>query len=258
VADDDGVIQKVVLFDLWQRVTGETTVLRGFSEMSPEVRKVTFFDDYALVTWVWGDGGGQTVLVKENEGWRVIAVGNGKLNFSTLVQYKIPHRLARTLINRDKGAPDNQPPVADLFNKLLPQLQEKIDAFIFLPSELPQSKQPIYVKSEFGANNYKIDLSWTRNCQTNSPCLIGSFIAKPVDPIYHPLDMFTKDVPLANGLWGYFTPSRCDISCTPSKIEWQWEGFSYQIELKGIGKDVNEEETVMVGIANSAIAAGPR
>ncbi|MCP2732451.1 hypothetical protein, partial [Limnofasciculus baicalensis] len=260
IADDNSVIWKVVLLDLFQRVTGESRLLPGGgSEIEPGMTKITFVDAYALVSWVWGDGGGQTVLVKENERWRAIVAGSGELRFSTLVQYKIPRDTARSLINRDKGAPEKQPPVADLFIDLLPQLQEKTDALILLPSELPMSKQPIYLRREVASRSYRINLVLTRNCDGSNPCTVGSFIANPVAPVYEPGDMFIKDVALANSIRGYFTPSRCDGAfCTPAKIEWDWEGFSYKIELKRVGRDVNEEEVVMIAIANSAIIAGPR
>jgi hypothetical protein len=149
--------------------------------------------------------------------------------------------------------------VPDLFADLLLRLQEKTDALILLPSELPMSKQPIYLTSEIGSSSYRINLAFTGNCDPFNPCTIGSFIANPVASVYEPGDMFTKDVALAHSIRGYFTPSRCDGTfCTPAKIEWDWEGFSYKIELKGVGQDVNEEEAAMIAIANSAIVAGPR
>ncbi len=260
VADDNSVIWKVVLLDLFQRVTGEMPLLWGRdSEIEPGMTNITFVDAYSLVSWVWGDAAGQTVLVKENERWRAIVAGSGELRFSTLVQYKIPRDLARTLINRDKGAPEKQPPVADLFADLLLRLQEQTNVLILLPSDFPGSKQPIYLKSEVGRSSYRVNLVLTRNCDRYSPCMIGSFMANPVAPVYEPGDMFTKDVALANSIQGYFTPSRCDGTfCMPAKIEWDWEGFSYRIELKGVGQDVNEEEAAMIAIANSAIVAGPR
>lgn len=260
IADDNSVIWKVVLLDLFQRVTGEIPLQGGrVSEIEPRLTNITFVDAYSLVSWVWGDGGGQTILVKENERWRAIAAQSGEFRFSTLVRYKIPRDLARSLINRDKGAPEQQPPVPDLFADLLLRLQEKTDALILLPSELPMSKQPIYLRSEIGSRSYRINLAFTGNCDPSNPCRVGSFIAHPVAPIYEPGDMFTKDVALANSIRGYFTPSRCDTSfCKPAQIEWDWEGFSYKIELKGVGRNLNEEEAIMIAIANSAIVAGPR
>lgn len=275
VTDENSVIGKVVLFDLFERVMGDFALIgEGDYEIAPRVAKVTLVEPYAIVSWVWGEVWGQTVLVKENERWRVIMAGSGELKFSSLVQYNIPRDMARNLINRDKGALEKQPPVADLLVDSLPQIRGETDALILLPSELPMSKQQIYLSNEVEGSSYKINLFLTRNCYIEtrpsnsiSHCGIGYFMANPIPPVYHPSDMFTKEVALANSIRGYFTPSRCDREallqgnrnlCRAAKIEWDWQGFNYKIELKGVGRDVDEEEAVMIAIANSAIIAGPR
>ncbi|HBE18833.1 MAG TPA: hypothetical protein DEG17_18995 [Cyanobacteria bacterium UBA11149] len=271
--DENSVIGKVVLFDLFERVMGDFTLIgEGDYQIAPRVAKITLVESYAIVSWVWGDAGGQTVLVKENERWRVIMAGSGELKFSNLVQYNIPRDMARNLINRDKGALEKQPPVADLLVDSLPQIRGETDALILLPSELPMSKQPIYLINEVDGSSYRINLFLTRNCHTEtrpsnsiSHCGLGYFMANPIPPVYQPADMFTKEVALANSIRGYFTPSRCDAFlqanrglCRAARIEWDWQGFNYKIELKGVGRDVGEEEAVMIAIANSAIIAGPR
>lgn len=250
VADVTSAVRKVVLLDLFDR--------GGISPITPDVGRVTFVDSYALANWRWGQGGGETVLINENDQWRVIVAGQGTLNPSTLVQYGIPRDMARTLINRDKGAPEEQPPLANLFVPLLPQLQQQTDALILLPSQLPPFKQPIYVQSQIRRNSYRINLNLKPNCDGAETCTIGSLTAEPVDPVYYPSDLLTKKIPLENDIWGYFTPSQCYGICTAPIMEWVWQDTTYRIELTGIGRTVNEEEAVMVAIVNSAIAAGPR
>ncbi|HBL13617.1 MAG TPA: hypothetical protein DD379_19915 [Cyanobacteria bacterium UBA11162] len=258
LAEETSAVNKVVLLDLFQRLADISRVPQGeFSSITPEVTKITLVDSYALANWQWGDSRGETVLINQNEQWQVIVGSSGVLTPSTLVQYGIPRDLARKLINYDKGASEEQPPVADLFTAVLPQLQQQTDALILLPSQLPSSKAKIYLKSDITNKNYLIQLSLTPNC-LNSECYLGSFSAEPVNLTYYPRDRFTKEVALAQGIQGYFTPKQCHESCTPSMMEWVWKNTTYRIALKGIGRDGLEEEAVMIAIANSAIEAGPR
>jgi len=259
IADDSSVIRKVVLFDLFQR--------GGFSGITPEVTKITFFESYALAHWFWGQGGGETLLIKENDKWRTVVSASGALHPSTLVRYDIPRDTARTIINLDRGAPEESLAVAEPFIPVLPQLQQQTDVLILLPSEIPLRGAPIYVSSQIENNQYKLNLELNSKCRGVISCTIGSFSAKPVGQLYYVDDPFTKEVDLAKGIQGYFIPSRCDsnsqptasnISCRPSTIEWVWEGSIYRIALRGVGRNVNEEEAIMSTIANSAIEAGPR
>ncbi|MBE9127605.1 MULTISPECIES: hypothetical protein [unclassified Coleofasciculus] len=250
VAEETSAIRKVVLLDLLER--------GGVSAIAAEVTTITWVDSYALANWFWGQSEGETVLINENEQWRVIVTSRGTLAPSTLVQYGIPRDMARTLVSRARGAPAEQPPVANLFAEQLPQLQQQTDVPIFLPSELPPFKQQIYVNSYAGRNAYSIALRLQQNCDGIPACTLGSFSAKPVDSAYSPVDWLTQEILLAKGIQGYFTPSRCNSFCLPSTLEWVWKGMTYRIELKGIGRNVTEEEAVMSAIANSAIEAGAR
>ncbi|HAG79993.1 MAG TPA: hypothetical protein DCL61_02220 [Cyanobacteria bacterium UBA12227] len=257
-AEETSAVKKVVLLDLFQRLAGISLVPQGgVSSITPEVTKITLVESYALANWQWGNGRGETVLINQNEQWRVIVGSSGVLTPSTLVQYGIPRDLARKLINYDKGASEEQPPVSDLFTTILPQLQQQTDVLILLPSQFPSSKEKIYLKSDISNKNYLIRLSLTPNC-LSTECDFGFLSAEPVNSVYYPRNWFTKEVTLAQGIQGYFTPKLCNASCTPSIIQWMWEDRTYRIALKGIGRDGLEEEAIMVAIANSAIEAGPR
>jgi|GEM_PF-1886938 len=259
IADDSSVIRKIVLFDLFQR--------GGFSGITPEVTKITFFESYALAHWFWGQGGGETFLIKENQRWRTIVSVSGALNPSTLVRYGIPRDTARTIINLDRGAPEESLAVAEPFIPVLPQLQQQTDVLILLPSKMPLKGAPIYVSSQISNKQYKLNLELNSKCQGIISCTIGSFSAEPVGQLYYADDPFTKEVHLAKGIRGYFIPSRCNrtlrtaesnFACRPSTIEWVWEDLVYRIVLRGVGRNLGEEEAIMSAIANSAIEAGPR
>lgn len=253
VADDTGVIRKVVLLDLWEKGSG--------FQLSPEVTQITVVENYAIAQWFWDNIAGETVVINQNNQWLAIASTQTPFTPSTLASYGIPREMARTLINRDRANPNTppeQPPVANIFTPVLPQLQQQTDTLILLPSQMPAFKQRIYVNSFRSPNTYSIALSLKQNCNGMADCTVGAFSATPVNLNYSPEDGFIKKIPLTNDIWGYFTPSRCQSSCTPSVIEWVWQDTHYRIALKGMGTDVNRAEAMMVNIANSAIEAGPR
>lgn len=253
VADDTGVIRKVVLLDLWERGNG--------FRLSPEVTKITVVDNYAIANWFWDNVAGETVVINQNNQWQAIASTQTPFTPSILVSYGIPRQMARQLINRDRAnanTPSEPPPVANLFTSVLPQLQRQTDTLILLPSQIPEFKQRIYVNSFIQPNTYSIALSSKKFCDGIPNCTLGAFSATPVNPHYSADDGFVKKIPLTHGIWGYFTPSRCQSICTPSVIEWVWQNTHYRIALKGLGTDVNQAEAMMVNMANSAIEAGPR
>jgi len=253
VADDTGVIRKIVLLDLWERGNG--------FRLSPEVTQITVVENYAIAHWFWDNSTGETVVINQNNQWQAIASTQTRFTPSTLASYGIPRETARQLLNRDRAnpnTPSEQSPVANLFTPVLPQLQQQTDTLILLPSQMPKFRQRIYVNSFRSPNTYSIALSLKQNCNGMPDCTVGAFSATPVNPNYSPGDGFIKKIPLTNDIWGYFTPSRCRSICTPSVIEWVWRDTHYRIALKGMGTDVNRAEAIMVNMANSAIEAGPR
>jgi SH3-like domain-containing protein len=53
---------------------------------------------YALVSWVYGETGGQVLLTRENGQWRVVTGGGGSLqNVDYLMQLGVPQKDAETL-----------------------------------------------------------------------------------------------------------------------------------------------------------------
>lgn len=253
VGDDTGVIRKVVLLDLWEKGNG--------FRLSPEVTQIIVVENYAIAHWFWQNVAGETVVINQNNRWQAIASTQTPFTPSTLASYGIPRETARQLINRDRAnlnTPSEPTPVANFFNSVLPQLQRQTDTLILLPSQIPEFEQRIYVNSFIQPNTYSIALSLKQYCDGMPDCTLGAFSATPVNPQYSPDDGFIKKIPLTNGIWGYFTPGRCQSICTPSVIEWVWQNTHYRIALKGLGTDVNRVEAMMVNMANSAIEAGPR
>ncbi|MEO0537717.1 MAG: hypothetical protein AAF215_28125 [Cyanobacteria bacterium P01_A01_bin.123] len=73
------------------------------STTEPEVYRTIIQGDYALATWRWGEGGGQSVLSKESGDWQVLSSGGGVVDVSTLEELGIPADIAQMLIEQDQA-----------------------------------------------------------------------------------------------------------------------------------------------------------
>lgn len=69
----------------------------------PTIRRTVIEENYALVTWNWGEAGGQTALSFSDMSWAVSASGGGAVNVSTLEAAGIPTEIAEQLIESDQA-----------------------------------------------------------------------------------------------------------------------------------------------------------
>ncbi|MEO0825337.1 MAG: hypothetical protein AAFY67_06715 [Cyanobacteria bacterium J06642_9] len=69
----------------------------------PEVYRTTIQGDYALATWRWGEGGGQSILSQESGDWQVLSAGGGVVDVSILEELGVPADIAQTLIEQDQA-----------------------------------------------------------------------------------------------------------------------------------------------------------
>ena len=67
----------------------------------PSVTRTTIVETYALITWQWGETGGQTVLELTDETWQVLVSGGGAVDAATLVSFGVPADIAEQLIVQD-------------------------------------------------------------------------------------------------------------------------------------------------------------
>lgn len=58
------------------------------------VRQVIIAQPYALVSWLLGEGGGQTILKKQDGHWTVLANSGGSFGLDGLVHYGVPQATA--------------------------------------------------------------------------------------------------------------------------------------------------------------------
>ena len=61
------------------------------------VYKVLVSGPYALAYWVDGPGGGQAILKKSANGWKVLKSAGGKMDLSALLKYGVPASYAKSL-----------------------------------------------------------------------------------------------------------------------------------------------------------------
>ena len=61
------------------------------------VRRVLVAGPYALASWTEGDGGGQAVLKKIGNGWKVLTLGGGHIDAAVMIQYGVPKQYANAL-----------------------------------------------------------------------------------------------------------------------------------------------------------------
>lgn len=88
-------VAQITLDDLLAETEEPTT--------EPEVYRTIVQGDYALATWRWGEGGGQSVLSKEAGEWQVLSAGGGVVDVSTLEDLGVPADIAQTLIEQDQA-----------------------------------------------------------------------------------------------------------------------------------------------------------
>ena len=125
----------------------------------------------------------------------------------------------------------------------------KID--VLLPSRITSDLKRLYSEGRGRARSYRFEIGAVRNCHSAGACFVASFRArrgaKPTN---------TKKVRLRGGRRGYFRPLKCGASCAAPSLEWVQDGVLYTIEAK-LGTKRTERK-ILVRLANSAIANGPR
>lgn len=147
--------------------------------------------------------------------------------------------------------------VAAPFRTLITKIKAGTKVPVLLPGELPStlSKQTLYASGDAKPDGYDISLSSRPRCGANS-CFVGSFEAHRGEQ-----PAFDRRVQLADDVTGYYQPLSCGGSCSPPIIEWVSGGVLYHIQLDVQWRaklTEEEEQRLMVEVANSAIKAGAR
>jgi hypothetical protein len=73
-------------------------------KVQPVVQRTVIEGKYAIVTWQWGETGGQSILIQQGKRWKVISSGGGAVNLETLKQKGIPSQIAERLMQKEQAA----------------------------------------------------------------------------------------------------------------------------------------------------------
>jgi hypothetical protein len=74
------------------------------SESRPTVRRTTVEKKYAIATWQWGEAGGQSILIQQDQRWKVVSAGGGAVSLAILKQQGIPANIAARLMQAEQAA----------------------------------------------------------------------------------------------------------------------------------------------------------
>jgi hypothetical protein len=87
------------------RVTSENLRSgKGQSGIQITVRRTAVDGQYAVATWQWGEAGGQSILIQQDNRWKVLASGGGAVSLEILKQQGIPANIAARLMQKEQAA----------------------------------------------------------------------------------------------------------------------------------------------------------
>jgi hypothetical protein len=141
--------------------------------------------------------------------------------------------------------------VPELVSKPLAAVNKATKLDVLLPSRMTTEHKHLYSEGRGRSHSYRFEIGAVRKCHSATACFVASFRgrrgAKPSNP---------RKVKLRGGRRGYFRPLSCGASCAAPSLEWVQDGVLYTIEAK-VGTKSSERK-ILVRLANSAIAKGPR
>ena len=141
--------------------------------------------------------------------------------------------------------------VPELFQAVLPEVNEKTDVPVLLPQRYRSDSEGHFPSGEGRRRGYTLSLAAVRDCGGATACFLATFGGRRgEDPHY------TREVRLTGGRTGYFKPLTCGASCSPPVIEWVEDDVLYWIQAHAGTK--KQERKRLRQMANSAIRHGAR
>jgi hypothetical protein len=150
-------------------------------------------------------------------------------------------------------------PLPSVFVSVLARVKARTNISVLLPTELPKpfSTAEHAMADEVQADQYGVLLYYVLG--VGDAGFAASFLAKK-NPSYSPRELQNvQKVKLADGIVGFFRPVSCGGSCAPANLWWEQDAVLYQVQLK-LPSTLPEknQQSIVTGLANSAILAGPR
>jgi hypothetical protein len=140
-----------------------------------------------------------------------------------------------------------------VFSKQIAAINAKTSVPVFLPGSLPfAGKVPkLYATGGATARAWDLELAGAPNCGGATACFFASFEAKKGGKLPR-----TANARLSGGDPAVFQASRCGASCSPATLWFTHLGVLYTWSDKVLV--ARSAKSVLVQLASSAIAAGPR
>jgi hypothetical protein len=230
---------------------------RPFGKVA-QVRTARFyFHDGKLIRWL---NNANKPVSPSSSGYleqqqKLLELSQGLLQTATqaAVETAVPTAVAR------------QASVPQPLRALVPTIKQQTTVVVLLPDELPYTvrQHPLYAHGEASADSYAITLTSRPDCGANA-CLVGLFTAQRHGQMtvpWHALHADAGGVLLTGNIRAYYQPTRCGGSCSPPSIEWVSEGILYSMQFEVQWQTrlaPKDEQALIVGMANSALKAGPR
>jgi hypothetical protein len=146
----------------------------------------------------------------------------------------------------------------EVFRSVLAEVKAKTNVPVLLPTELPKpfSKAKHATVDDTTADGYVVSLYYELNVGDSG---FAASFSGTNNPDYSPQEVGNREVRLANGFTGFFSPVSCGGSCAPANLWWKKGSVLYQIQLKlrSTLRD-KDQQGVITAVANSAIVAGAR
>ena len=143
--------------------------------------------------------------------------------------------------------------VPDVLGSKLGKLTAATPLAVLLPETLPfDYGGKLYGAVSGGKRRWSVTIAGDPACGGANACTLAWLDAQKGGKPHN-----TREVPLANGITGYFAPLSCGGSCSPPSIEFSTGGVLYEIAARVAAKG-RTDRGILKAAANSAIRHGPR
>jgi hypothetical protein len=141
--------------------------------------------------------------------------------------------------------------VLQLFKPELAKIHKATKVPVLLPAKLPiLDRLKVYGAGYSSKSGWELDLAFAKNCFGADACFLGEFKAQKGGALPG-----AANVRLASGDPALYKPISCGGSCAPANLWFTHGGVLYSWQDKSVGGNA---KTLLVRLANEAIAAGPR
>jgi len=137
-----------------------------------------------------------------------------------------------------------------VFEGQITTIKQDSQVAVLMPTRFRPHASLLYPTGGPTRRGWSLQLASAANCGGASACFIAAFTARRARSI----GVSGRRVQLRGGRTGVFRPLSCGASCAPASIAFRRRGVRYAYKVKG----GPTSRRAMIGLANSALAAGPR